>query len=114
MGVNVLLVIFDVISISLVEGIRDTVQEMRIDVFVIVNFAGVEEGSAEAKVHSSSAGACVVCAGGGGAVKLSRRFDGAAGGGAACEDWNWKGDCWRGVWDAEERAAKGSGLNCCC
>jgi hypothetical protein len=85
MGENVLFVILDVISISESEGEgRETVQEMRIEVFVTVNFEGVEEGSAEAKVHSSSADACVGCAGGGGELKLSRRFVDAAGG-VACE-----------------------------
>jgi hypothetical protein len=87
MGENVLFVILDVISISLFDVDRETVQEISIDVFVTVNFAGVEEGRAEAKVHSSSAGACAAGAGGGGAVKLSRRFVNP-GDGAACDDWN--------------------------
>lgn len=79
-----LFVMFDVISISLADVDLETVHEMRIEVFVTVSLAGVEEGRAEANVHSSSAGACA--AGGGGAVKLSRRFVEAAGGGAACDD----------------------------
>lgn len=88
MGVKVLFVMFEVISISLVEVDRETVHAMSIDVFVTVSLAGVDEGRAEAKVHSSSAGACAAGAAGGGAVKLSRRFVEAAGGGAACDDWN--------------------------
>lgn len=60
-GVNVLFVIFDVISISLIDVDLETVQEMRIEVFVTVSFAGVDEGRAEAKVHSSSAGGGAAC-----------------------------------------------------
>lgn len=83
---KVLFVIFDVISISLLEVDRETVQAMRIDVFVTVSLTGVEDGRADAKVHSSSAGACAAGAAGGGAVKLSMRFVEAAGSGAACDD----------------------------
>lgn len=81
-------VIFEVISISLFTLDRETVHEMSSGVVVTVNFEGVFEGRAEAKVHSSSAGACAAGAIGGGAVKLSRRFVEAAGCGAVCDDWN--------------------------
>lgn len=85
-GENVLFVMFDVISISFEEGLGlDTVHDIKMEVFMIVSFEGVEEGRADAKVHSSStaaAGACVGCADGGGEVKLPRRFAVADGGAA--------------------------------
>lgn len=73
-------------------------------------------GSADAKVHSSSAGAACVCTGGGGEAKPeSRSVDPACGaGGWEIDCWNWKGEALRGVFETPlPRAAKGSGFGAC-